>query len=62
MEIAVEGSEMTVREVGLQFDLANDVLLHFGLANTFLRHLFDDAEETELLLEGFEDLSESTFT
>jgi hypothetical protein len=62
MKITIESCEMTVAEVGLQFDFANDVLLYFGLSNTFLGHLFDDAQEAKLLLKGLENLSEGTLT
>jgi len=49
-------------EIRLQFNLPNDMLLHFGLSNAFLRHLLDYTEEAQLLLSSHENLSECAFT
>lgn len=38
MEETVEGSEVLIGQVGLQFDLSDDVFLNFSLFNPFFGH------------------------
>jgi hypothetical protein len=62
VEIAEEGCQVAMGQVGLYLYFSKDVVLYFQLSNPLFRHLFDDANEAYGLLLSYKDLSEGTLS
>ena len=62
MEETVEGSEMLIGQVGLQFNLSDDVFLNFSLFDPFFGHFLQNTKQSKCLLESHEYVSKCTFS